>query len=206
MSFEKIKEKIISDAQTKAEEILKDADELARSILDEAETEGHRREKEIVSRAFQQAKEEKKRTGAVARLESRNSILREKRELVERVFDEAMERFTRLPEDEYIDFCKKLLLKAMASGKGELILSARDKERIGKRLIEETNRGLRQMGKDGGIQLSEETRKIRGGFYLREEGSEVNATLEIFIDYNREKLEREVITLLCGEGGDLEGI
>jgi V/A-type H+-transporting ATPase subunit E len=200
MSFERIKEKIISDAQTKAEEILKDADELAKSIRDEAETEGHRRRKEIVSRALQQAKEEKKRIEAVAHLESRNSILREKRKLVERVFDEAMERFTGLPEDEYIDFCKRLLLKAMTSGKGELILSARDKERIGKRLIEETKRALYQMGKDGGIELSEETRKIRGGFYLREEGSEVNATLEIFIDYNREKLEREVITLLSGEG------
>ncbi|GFP26835.1 V-type ATP synthase subunit E [Candidatus Hakubella thermalkaliphila] len=200
MSFEKIKEKIISDAQTKAEEILKEADELARSILDEAETEGNRRKKEIVSRALQRAEEEKKRIGAVARLESRNSILREKRKLVERVFDEATERFTRLPEDEYIDFCKKLLLKATASGKGELILSARDQERIGKRLVEEINRVLYQLGKDGGIELSDETRKIRGGFYLREEGSEVNATLEIFIDYNREKLEREVITLLGGEG------
>ncbi|MBT9170158.1 MAG: V-type proton ATPase subunit E [Actinobacteria bacterium] len=200
MSFEKIKEKIISDAQTKAEEILKEADELARSILDEAETEGNRRKKEIVSRALQRAEEEKKRIGAVARLESRNSILREKRKLVERVFDEATERFIRLPEDEYIDFCKKLLLKATASGKGELILSARDQERIGKRLVEEINRVLYQLGKDGGIELSDETRKIRGGFYLREEGSEVNATLEIFIDYNREKLEREVITLLGGEG------
>ncbi|GFP19640.1 V/A-type H+/Na+-transporting ATPase subunit E [Candidatus Hakubella thermalkaliphila] len=200
MSFEKIKEKIISDAQRKVEEILKEVHGLAKSIRDEAETEGNRRKKEIVSRALQRAEEEKKRIGAVARLESRNSILREKRKLVERVFDEATERFIRLPEDEYIDFCKKLLLKATASGKGELILSARDQERIGKRLVEEINRVLYQLGKDGGIELSDETRKIRGGFYLREEGSDVNATLEIFIDYNREKLEREVITLLGGEG------
>lgn len=200
MSFEKIKEKIISDAQRKVEEILKEVDELARSILDEAETEGNRRKKEIVSRALQRAEEEKKRIGAVTRLESRNSLLREKRKLVDRVFDEAMEKFARLPDDEYVDFCKKLLLKATTSGKGELILSARDQERIGERLVEEIKRALRQMGKDGRIELSDETRKIRGGFYLREEGSEVNATLEVFIDYNREKLEREVITLLSGEG------
>lgn len=200
MSFEKIKEKIISDARSKAQEILKDAEELERSILDEAETEGNRRKKEIVSRALQRAEEEKKRIGAVTRMESRNSLLREKRKLVDRVFDEAMEKFVRLPDDEYVDFCKKLLLKATTSGKGELILSARDQERIGERLVEETKRALRQLGKDGRIELSDETRKIRGGFYLREEGSEVNATLEVFIDYNREKLEREVITLLCGEG------
>lgn len=200
MSFEKIKEKIISDAQRKVEEILKEVDELARSILDEAETEGNRRKKEIVSRALQRAEEEKKRIGAVTRLESRNSLLREKRKLVDRVFDEAMEKFARLPDDEYVDFCKKLLLKATTSGKGELILSARDQERIGERLVEEIKRALCQMGKDGRIELSDETRKIRGGFYLREEGSEVNATLEVFIDYNREKLEREVITLLSGEG------
>ncbi len=200
MSFEKIKEKIISDARSKAQEIVKDAEELERSILDEAETEGNRRKKEIVSRALQLAEEEKKRIGAVARLESRNSVLREKRKFVDRVFDEAMERFTRLPDDEYIDFYKRLLLKATASGKGELILSPRDRERIGERLVEETKRALRQMGKDGRIELSDETRKIRGGFYLREEGSEVNATLEVFIDYNREKLEMEVITLLSGEG------
>ena len=199
MPFDKITERILEDANNKAEEVRRDAEARGRQILAKAEEEAEKAKSKILGDAESSGADEKKRILALTRLEARNSVLAEKQTLVQSVFEEAAKRLLSLPDQEYQAFIQKLLLQTVATGNEEVIIDPADKNRITGQFLAEANRMLQKEGKEGNLQLAGETRGIQGGFVLRSGGIEANSSLGALVSSIKEELSMEVLQTLLGE-------
>jgi vacuolar-type H+-ATPase subunit E/Vma4 len=98
---EKIVERILEEARSKAAASIEKAKKEASDIMRSAEEEARNRQKVIIDRAFEEAVERKKRLIAVGELEGRKQKLKAKQEVIEAVFKKAVEELNSLPADEY---------------------------------------------------------------------------------------------------------
>ena len=127
MPFEKITERILLDANNKAEKIKTEARTGVEEILIQAQDESEKMKSQILRESETNGAEERKRILALTRLEARNSVLSEKQELVELVFERATEKLLSLSDDRYQQFIKNLLLKTAMVGDEEVIICSSDK-------------------------------------------------------------------------------
>ena len=131
------------------------------------------------------------------------------------------------PLEEYIQLLTALVLRAVTTGREQLIFSQKDRSRIGKAVVVAANEALvkevapelpdsltdskvgaflgkmvnsatAQITGTGLLTLSEETRPIRGGFILVDGPVEVNCSFEAMLRLQREKLEKPAAEILFG--------
>lgn len=200
MALEEITARILADARGEAERILAEARARAKEIkvryAQQAEAESRR----LLEEAERRAAEEKRRLTSIARLESRKAVLTEKQSLVDEVFERAQAELGSLPRDKYLAWMARHITEFVDSEHQELILSPSDRASIGQRLSAEVNDALKRQGKAGSVVLSEETRPIEAGFFLRAGEIEINGSLKTLISSVREEVEPEIIGILFGEG------
>ncbi len=199
MPFEKITERILLDANSKADEIKTEARTGVEEILTQAQDESERMKSQILRESETNGAEERKRILALTRLEARDSVLFEKQELVELVFERATKKLLSLSDDRYQQFIKDLLLKTTAAGDEEVITCSSDKSRITPELLNDVNKSLVKKGKKGNLKLADETRDIGGGFILRSGGIEINSSIFSLINSIREEMEIKVLQTLLKE-------
>ena len=99
MSLEKIVEKVLNDARKEAAEISRESEKKAEEIRAAARKDASELAASLVEEAKRRAELEASRLVTQARLEGRIQLLRQKRELINRIVDEA---FTRADIDERI--------------------------------------------------------------------------------------------------------
>lgn len=183
MSIEKITSKILSDAENSAkvtldearaagDAILAEAEERAAAILKQAEETGLAEKEKLISRRK-----------SVADIDGRKLVLEEKQKLIARCFDQAVEQIASMEKSSYIEFLAGLVKKT-GEKEGELILNEKDAAAVGGALIE----AISAADADSRITLSEETRKIQGGFLLKKGSVYINGTIEALIDEAKEDL------------------
>ncbi len=160
-------------------------------------------------------------------MERRKLELSAKQEVLSEAFDQALERLCTLPDEEYIQLLTALVLRAVTTGREQLIFSQKDRSRIGKAVVVAANEALvkevapelpdsltdskvgaflgkmvnsatAQITGTGLLTLSEETRPIRGGFILVDGPVEVNCSFESMLRLQREKLEKPAAEILFG--------
>ena len=142
-------DKIISDAKKEAEGIVAASQKEADNII-----------KEISS----------------AEMRARQLILKQKRQCLDDIIDEAENYLCSLSGQEYEDTIFKML-KNSEYGQGcEVILSKRDKEAMEEKL------------KDMGYNVSGETRDIEGGFVVKKGDIEYNYSFKSMIMVQREEI------------------
>ena len=139
--------------------------------------------------------EHEERLVSVAQMESRKVLLSAKQEMVERAFSLALDKLCDLPEEQYIAVAADLLVRAAPDGKGAVVFSEKDRERVGAAAVAEANRRL-----SGKLTLSPESRNIRGGFILSKGDVEVNCTFETLVRLRKGEMSGEVAKLLFPEG------
>ena len=199
MPFEKITERILLDANNKAEKIKTEARTGDEEILIQAQDESEKMKSQILRESETNGAEERKRILALTRLEARNSVLSEKQELVELVFERATEKLLSLSDDRYQQFIKNLLLKTAMVGDEEVIICSSDKNRITPELLNDVNKSLVEKGKKGNLKLADETRDIGGGFILRSGRIETNSSISSLIGSIREEMGIKVLQTLLKE-------
>ena len=199
MPFEKITERILLDANNKAEKIKTEARTGVEEILIQAQDESEKMKSQILRESETNGAEERKRILALTRLEARNSVLSEKQELVELVFERATEKLLSLSDDLYQQFIKNLLLKTAMVGDEEVIICSSDKNRITPELLNDVNKSLVEKGKKGNLKLADETRDIGGGFILRSGRIETNSSISSLIGSIREEMGIKVLQTLLKE-------
>ena len=199
MPFEKITERILQDANSKAEEIKTETRTRVEEVLVQAQDESEKIKSQILRESEISGAEERKRILALTRLEARNSVLSEKQELVELVFERATEKLLSLSDDRYQQFIKNLLLKTAAAGDEEVIICSSDKNRITPDLLNDVNKSLVKEGKKGNLKLAGETRDIGGGFILRSGRIEINSSISSLINSIREEMGIKVLQTLLEE-------
>lgn len=188
MGVKDIKERILKDAAQKKEEILAEARKKAEQIRKEGERTAEKRKEAILLKADQAATEERHTKLTMGRLEARKMQLEEKQKAIEKAFEKSLDMLTHHPE--YTSILETLLLE-VARGGEELILSPRDRERLGDSFLKKINEKM-----NGEIVLSKETRDIAGGFILRTPEMEINESFEERIRALRDEIEADVARTL----------
>ncbi len=195
---EKIIARILEDARLKAENNIKEAEKQASDIINAAKEEAEKKRNVIIENALKNADEMEKRAISVAELEARKIKLKAKQEIITSVFEKAITALNSLPAETYAKILCNMIISSVAKGNEEVVLSIRDKERLGKEFIDDINRKLAEKGLKGDLRLSEQTANINGGFILKSGEIEINNSFDTLIRMKRNELEPEIIKILFG--------
>lgn len=223
--LDKITQKITEDAQAEVArinaEVMQDMDTLQRQIQTQIETQ----HEEILARGGRMATERRARLDSAARMEAKKLNLSARQELIGEAFELAVKTLCDIPEGDYIALLTRLAVEASTTGQEALIFSPRDRTRVGKQIVIAANEALakdiipelpaslksskagafiEKMVSTAAIHLSDvasltlatETREMAGGFILSDSNVDVNCTFETLVRLQRERLEREVATIL----------
>jgi V/A-type H+-transporting ATPase subunit E len=176
------------------------AEKDAAAILKAARDEAEKKRSSVLERAQKDAANRKLRMISYAELEARKAKLQAKQEMVDEVFEKAVERLVSLPDSQYLKVLSDMIVRSINEGSAEVVLSEKDRKRLGGEFINSINKRLSAEGKKADIKLSSETRGIRGGFILKAGDIEINNSFEAIIRMQRDQLETEVVKTLFGEG------
>lgn len=174
--IEKITGLIQSEAQAEIDAVLAQAQEEAAQVTARYEAQVKAETADLDSRSEKAAAERRERLVSAAQMEARKAALAAKQEMVEKAYALALEKLCRLPEERYTEVLASLLIQASSTGREEVVLSEKDRKRVGEAAVAKAN-------KDGGkkLTLSKETRDIPGGFILKDQNVEVNCTFDTLV-------------------------
>lgn len=195
---DKIKARILEDAQAKASEIVAQARKEAQEILNQAKSEAAQKKADILKKAEADGNEAYRRLFSTAELEGRKELLRARQEMVEAAFRGALQKIVDLPDREYQKLLEDMVVRAATKGNGEILLSEKDRSRIDKDFLSNINKRLKDAGIEGNLVLSKDSIRTSGGFILRSGDMEVNSTFEILFGMLKPELENEVVKILFG--------
>ena len=128
----------------------------------------------------------------LARMEGRKSVLALKQDMVSKSFDLAVDKLVDLPEEQYVALLAKLAAQASVTGDEQVVLNARDREKIGPAVVAAANARL----SDGKLTLSDEVGAFRGGLLLRRGSIEANCTVELLVELCRGEMAAELAKVL----------
>lgn len=181
MSLETLKEKILSDAEEEAEALLsaaqKKAQDIERKAAEEAEANRVREEKEIAERI--RALEEG--SAATVRLDSKKAGLKERRRVIDTVYERALRSLMSLSEEESVKLLSALLKKY--AEKGDAVALSADypyRAAVEKAIVK------------AGFTLSSARADIRGGFYLYGKKCDRDVSYGALLEADREEHQAEL--------------
>ena len=175
--IEKIIDRISGDAQAEIDAVLAQARDEAAEITAKYEAQAKAEADEILKRGAAAAAEREERLASMAQMEGRKAELAAKQEVIEEAFALALSKLQALPEDKYVELLAGLAAKASATGKEKLIFSAKDRDTVGKKVVDAAS----ALVAGGAFVLSDETRAINGGFVLSDGAVEVNCSFETLV-------------------------
>ena len=140
--------------------------------------------------AEQAGKDRKSRLLATARMDIAKEYLAEKRNILDKVFEQAREQLQNLGDEDYRKLMTDLMLKAVETGDEEVIVD-NNETRIDSGLIEQIKSKLSADGK-GNLILSDEKQPLKGGFVLKRGKINNNVSVGVLAVQARKELEVEI--------------
>lgn len=197
--LDKIKEKILEDAKREADKIIKDAELEAQQISEQAEKTATEKRKTLDEKAQKDAQEARRKTLAMTELDMRKEQLAVKQKMIDLAFEKTFEKLQKLEGKEYENMILGMMEKAVETGQEDIILSSNDRKKFKPELLTALNNRLSKKGIKANLKISDESRRIKGGFILKRRGVEVNGSFETLIRTEREEIESKVAAILFGE-------
>jgi len=194
MGIDEIINKIRKDAIKYGDNLLYETIEEAEGIIAEAEHEAAGIKKRVTEDAYTRASELVQGRQSAAELEARKMRLEVKQKAVTYLINAAVDELADMKQEDYIsllvDEVKKTGIKT-----GEILLNEKDRETIGKKLIGDVNKSV----KDSELRLSDQTIDSKGGFVLRTGSIEINSSLETMVDSIKESVVPQLVKMVFGE-------
>ena len=191
MSIEKITSKIISEASELKEKTLSEARAQSDAVLAEAQKKAQEMIEESKKRGLEEKEKIISRRKSVADIDCRKVFLAKKQELIGQCFDKAVDEIITMNEADYTE-----LLTALGKNSGltagQLIFNEKERAAIGQKVVD----GLNAAIPGGSFALSEETRKLRGGYMLMCGQTFINNTIEALVEEARPELVAEVAKMM----------
>ena len=194
--LDKMKARILEEAESSARDILDRAGEEADRILREAGTAADAAAAEIAAGAVRDSLERKRRAGAVADMQRKQAVLAAKQEMIREVLRVAYEEILGLEAERYFGLMEKLLKEYVLPEEGEICFNSRDLERMPEGFSGRIRTIAAEAG--GSLTLSETPLDTDGGFLLVYGGIEENCTLKAVFSSRREELSDQVNRMLFG--------
>lgn len=133
--IEKITARIETDAKAEVAEILREAEEKAAAIREQYKAQAQAEAKAAEAAGKEAAKRQAERLESAAQMEAKKRLLAAKQACLNDAFDKAQEKLLALDEGEYAQLLAKTAVQASKTGKEEIILNARDRERVGPQVV-----------------------------------------------------------------------
>ena len=138
--IEKIKTRIREDAAADCADLLQEARENAAAIVADYEARAKEGAEEEAERSRTAAARRLERLEGAARMDAKKLILATKQDCIKAAFDATLSQLCALPEADYIALLAKMAVKASQTGQEEIILSPKDREKVGMKVVAEANR------------------------------------------------------------------
>jgi V/A-type H+-transporting ATPase subunit E len=195
-------DEIHREAEQKINYIINEAREQAEQIKKEAERRAQSKAEWIIRKAQTQAEIEKSRIIANAKLEIRRKKLQTQETFINEVFTGLKERLSSLPEEEYFEIVKNLILQAVAE-LGETRVRISSNEATLQMIagnIEEVKSFLKEkLGKEISIEIGTKRETIGGVVVENQEGNvRVDNTFEARIERLQSELRSIIAKALFG--------
>jgi V/A-type H+-transporting ATPase subunit E len=196
MTIKDINNKIISDARIQAEKIIAQAEDNANNIIKKGEKEADNIKNVILYKNKQEVSLKKSKILTEANLKAKKTILLEKQNIIEDVFDKALEIILKLNDREYHNFIKKLILDNIEIGDETIFIGSSDQRKISQSFIEDINKELKSKGEKGELKLPASHLTIKGGVIIGSGKIRKNISLELLLKDVREESEMQISKIL----------
>ena len=181
MSLEALEKRIISDAEGEAEALVCAAKEKAAQIEAEAEAEAkenrEREEREVAEKISAM----ESGSAASVRLEAKKCNLKERRRVIDTIYERALQSLMSLSEKESMEFLAALLKEFATQGDTIALAADYPYPISAEKVIEKA-----------GCKLSSTRAKIRGGFYLYGKKCDRDISYEALLKEDREENQAEL--------------
>ena len=223
--IESITAKILDEAREQIADINVRAAQKAEQVQEQYAQRAQRESEAILAEGKAEADRRRERLIAGAGMERRKLELAAKQQVLDEAFTLALDKLCTLPEEDYIAVLAAMAVRAARTGREQLIFSAADRAKVGKRVVMAANEALvrkevpnlpdsignTKVGAfldrvvqsaaalvtgTGQLTLSEQTRPIRGGFVMSDGKVETNCAFETLVRMERQNLERQVADTL----------
>lgn len=194
-NIENLTSKIIENAKSTAKDIIDKAKEKENNIISKKVSIAEKERNIILSKAKDESKLKKQRIISNANLQVRDMKLSAKIEVLDKVFNDSIQKLNGMTTSEMINFIRNSILSSEIDGDEEIIIDSRNLV-ITPQFVEELNKELKSKGKIGKLKLSSENRNIGGGYILAKNGIEINNTFDFLVKSLRDDIESEVAKVL----------
>ena len=218
--LEKVTGKIIADAEADAREILDTADAECAALRQRHEAEREARLEALREQSDRECQAHIVRARSTAAMTKRNAVLEARAALLNEAYVTAEKQIRSMKGEQYLELLCKLLrssLKRQLEGEAdslrlygedispaayEVLLSSRDRDYYGERLMASFRAGLGSKFSPTALnklRLSEEIAPIDGGLILRAGLVETNCSLAMLMAETRRETETRVSRILFGD-------
>lgn len=188
--LDNIVSEILAEANAAAESVRQAAQREAEEIAKAAAAQSRQECEALEAKAGQARDTEAARTKSSADLQRRQRLLAAKQEIIAGVIDSAYAEIFRLDDAAYFELVKKMLGQYVLDKEGEICFNERDKKRLPEGFADVIGEAAKAKG--GSLVLSDEVRKIDGGFVLIYGGIEENCSFEALFAAERDRLTDRV--------------
>lgn len=196
MPIEKIFERIDSEAGIAAGHILEAAKEKAAAMTADYNRQASELEKKLTAYAEKKGSEEEKHLLVSEQLEIRKALLWRKREILDRLYEEARKSILGLSPGESRSIIRKMITGGAVSGREEIVVSHNQTDLFSPEFVKELREGF---GKGASFEVAVEKGTFDWGVVLREGRRVVDLSLDVVFKQVREKTEPRIAALLFGE-------
>ncbi|MBD3156996.1 hypothetical protein GF369_04190 [Candidatus Peregrinibacteria bacterium] len=186
MALSDILEKIKEETDAKMKDLNEQFEAKLSTLEADFEKKKENAKKEMDEQVARNSKKILNKMETVAKMEAKNKLLKEKRELLDTIFSQALEALVK--EDEYQNLITTLLKKTTIEEDGVRVIPAKGKE-------DETKKALEESGKK--YTMADKSADIQGGFILQSEKIEVDNSFESILHKQlRDDLELDIAKML----------
>lgn len=137
--IEKITARIETDAKAETAQILREAEEKAAAIRADYRAKAEAEARSAAQAGQEAARRQSERLESAANMEAKKQLLSAKQECLDEAFALAQKKLLSLPDDEYAALLARIAVKAAKTGREEIILNPRDRERVGAQVVAKAN-------------------------------------------------------------------
>ena len=137
--IEKITARIETDARAEAEKLLSEGQERAAAVRAEYQAKAEAEAKAAAQAGREAAQRQAQRLESAAHMEAKKRMLAAKQECLDAAFEQAKKKLLALPDGEYAELLAKMAVKAAKTGREEILLSAKDRDRVGAQVVAKAN-------------------------------------------------------------------
>ena len=180
MSIDNIENKILESAKAEAEKIIGGAKQKAAELIESAKAANEKRSSEAAKEAHEAFRQHRDQQATSARAANKLKLLARKADLLDEVFDKAVEQFIGDRRGGY----RKWLAAQLSSvaGQNGAVVPAEPDRKIVAELLSDVKEG-------GGLELADESLPLRGGLVLRGDKADIDLSLDTqLVDLKQELL------------------